>query len=152
VIDDGIKVVVGPVNIVAGLRQQGNNNFTVLSVGWDSFDNLSRIEEVDYNQREVGTEDSAGHGIQGEARYGVVLHQQDPKDKKILALPAGAGTTSPFRGGGVVRNASTHKSVQTKIELISCNVTMSTWEWEKFTMCFSLPIMVIVTNVNKWFS
>jgi hypothetical protein len=60
VIDDGIKVVVGPIEIVAGLRQQGNNNITVLSVGWDSFDNLSRFEEVDYNQRKAETEDSAG--------------------------------------------------------------------------------------------
>jgi hypothetical protein len=51
VIDDGIEVVVGPINIVAGLCQQGNNNITVLSVGWDSFDNLSCFEEVDYIQR-----------------------------------------------------------------------------------------------------
>jgi hypothetical protein len=85
VIDDAIKVVDGPINIVAGLCQQGNNNITVLSVGWDSFDNLSRFEEVDYIQKKAETEDSAGHGIQGEARFGVVivLHQQDPVKRKI---------------------------------------------------------------------
>jgi hypothetical protein len=83
VIDDGIKVVVGQIDIVAGLRQQGNNNITVLSVGWDSFDNLSSFEEVDYNQRKAETEDSAGHGVQAEARFGVVLHQQDPVKRKI---------------------------------------------------------------------
>jgi hypothetical protein len=106
VIDDGIQVFVGPIDIVAGLRQQGNNNITVLSVGWDSFDNLSRFEEVDYNQRKAETEDSARHGIQGEARFGVVLHQQDPKDQNILALPAGAGTTSSLVEKGKDRSYS----------------------------------------------
>jgi hypothetical protein len=103
VIDDGIKVFVGPINIVAGLRQQGNNNITVLSVGWDSFDNLSRFEEVYCNQRKVETEDSAGHGIEAEARYLVLccICFNNIPSKERLALPAGACSTRSFSGAAI---------------------------------------------------
>jgi hypothetical protein len=74
VIDDVIKVFVCPINVVAGLRQQGNNNITVLSVGRGS-----RFEDVEYSQTEAVTEVSVGHGIIAEARFVVVLHLQDPE-------------------------------------------------------------------------